>query len=102
MGIYREGDRIPSTNELSALLGINPQTVLKGMTILVGERIIYKKRGLGMYVCEGALGNIRAKRLDRFCEDFIARVVNEAKSLGIDKDELKIMIEREYGDEHTK
>ena len=44
-GSYAEGDRIPSTNELSALLGINPHTVLKGMNILVDEGIIYKRRG---------------------------------------------------------
>ena len=49
-GSYAEGDRIPSTNELSALLGINPHTVLKGMNILVDEGIIYKRRGMGMYV----------------------------------------------------
>ena len=39
-GSYAEGDRIPSTNELSALLGINPHTVLKGMNILVDERFV--------------------------------------------------------------
>ncbi len=101
-GVYREGDRIPSTNEMSVLLSINPQTVLKGMTILVGEDIIYKKRGLGMYVCEGALSRIHAKRLTGFCEKYIIPATTEAKSLGIDRQELIAMIEREYSDEHTR
>ena len=52
-GSYAEGDRIPSTNELSALLGINPHTVLKGMNILVDEGIIYKRRSMR---CSDATG----------------------------------------------
>ena len=61
-GAYAEGDRVPSTNELAALLGINPHTVLKGMNILVDEGIIYKRRGMGMYVQDGAREKVRAKR----------------------------------------
>ena len=54
-GLYVEGDRVPSTNEVAALFGINPHTVLKGMNILVDEGIIHKRRGMGMFVSEGAL-----------------------------------------------
>lgn len=54
-GIYPEETKIPSTNEISALLNINPHTVLKGMNLLVDDEIIYKKRGLGMFVKEGAV-----------------------------------------------
>ena len=46
--VFPEETKIPSTNELSSLLNINPHTVLKGMNLLVDEEIIYKKRGLGM------------------------------------------------------
>lgn len=49
-GVFSEETQIPSTNEISALLSINPHTVLKGMNVLVDEEIIYKKRGLGMFV----------------------------------------------------
>lgn len=70
-GSYAEGDRIPSTNELSALLGINPHTVLKGMNILVDEGIIYKRRGMGMYVQTGAGEKVRAKRRNAFDERFV-------------------------------
>ena len=49
-GAFPEETQIPSTNEISALLSINPHTVLKGMNVLVDGGIIYKKRGLGMFV----------------------------------------------------
>lgn len=48
--VFPEETKIPSTNELSSLLNINHHTVLKGMNLLVDEEIIYKKRGLGMFV----------------------------------------------------
>ena len=53
-GTFPEETKIPSTNEISVLLNINPHTVLKGMNLLVDEEVIYKRRGLGMYVREGA------------------------------------------------
>lgn len=54
-GVFPEETKIPSTNEISVLLNINPHTVLKGMNMLVDDEIIYKKRGLGMFVKEGAV-----------------------------------------------
>ena len=65
-GIFPEETKIPSTNEISALLNINPHTVLKGMNMLVDGEIIYKKRGLGMFVKEGAVLKIRQKRQSQF------------------------------------
>ena len=61
-GTFPEETKIPSTNEISVLLNINPHTVLKGMNLLVDEEVIYKRRGLGMYVREGAVERIRRKR----------------------------------------
>ena len=54
-GVFQEEQQIPSTNEISVLFNINPHTVLKGMNMLVDEDIIYKKRGLGMFVKAGAV-----------------------------------------------
>ena len=65
-GIFPEETNIPSTNEISALVNINPHTVLKGMNMLVDEEVIYKRRGLGMYVKEGAVNKIRTKRQGQF------------------------------------
>lgn len=61
-GVFPEETKIPSTNEISALLSINPHTVLKGMNLLVDGDMVYKRRGLGMFVREGAVERIRRKR----------------------------------------
>lgn len=95
-GTFPEETQIPSTTELSVSLQINPATVLKGMNILVSENVIYKKRGLGMYVCQGATEKIRKKRQECFYEDFIFPLVSEAQKLGLSKDEIKSLIERGY------
>lgn len=95
-GVYAEGDRVPSTNELAALLGINPHTVLKGMNILVDEGIIYKRRGMGMYVQDGAAEKARAKRASAFGERYVAALVAEAKKLGFTKDQVIHFIEKGY------
>ena len=95
-GLYVEGDRVPSTNELAALLGINPHTVLKGMNILVDEGVIYKRRGMGMYVQDGAAALVRAKRKSAFGERYVGALVAEAKKLGLTKDQVIDLIEKGY------
>lgn len=93
-GIYGEGERVPSTNEVAALFGINPHTVLKGMNILVDEGIIYKKRGLGMYVSDGAVDVIRTKRQAAFYENYIGALVAEARKLGMTKEQVLTLVEK--------
>lgn len=98
-GIYPEETKIPSTNEFSTLLNINPHTVLKGMNLLVVDEIIYKKRGLGMFVKEGAVEKIRQKRQGQFYDQFIATLIEEANKLNMSKDEIIKLIERGYDNE---
>ena len=98
-GVFAEETKIPSTNEISALLNINPHTVLKGMNLLVDENIIYKKRGLGMFVKEGAVETIRRKRQGQFYEQFIASLILEAEKLHMTKEEIISLIERGYENE---
>lgn len=100
-GIYQEETKIPSTNEIAALLNINPHTVLKGMNILVGEEIIYKKRGLGMFVKEGAFKKILLKRQGQFYDQFIATLIEEANKLNMTKEEVISLIERGYHHERN-
>ena len=95
-GIFPEETKIPSTNEISALLNINPHTVLKGMNLLVDEEIIYKKRGLGMFVKEGAVEKIRRKRQSQFYDQYIAALIREAAKLQMTKKEIISLIERGY------
>ena len=67
-GAYPEESQIPSTTEFSAICRINPATVLKGFNLLVERQILYKKRGLGMFVSPGAIQAITATRKERFYE----------------------------------
>lgn len=98
-GTFPEETKIPSTNEISVLLNINPHTILKGMNLLVDEEVIYKRRGLGMYVREGAVERIRRKRQGQFFSQYVASMVREAVKLEMSKEELMRLIERGYEDE---
>ena len=60
--ILCEEERVPSTNELAKLYAINPATAAKGINILVEAGIVYKKRGIGMFVAKGAKEVIQKKR----------------------------------------
>ena len=53
-GVYREEEQVPSTNELSRVYHINPATAAKGLNLLSAEGILYKRRGIGMFVAPGA------------------------------------------------
>lgn len=100
-GIYPEETKIPSTNEISSLLNINPHTVLKGMNLLVDEEIIYKKRGLGMFVKKGVVEKIRLKRQGQFYDQFIVTLIAEASKLHMTKKEIISLIERGYENERN-
>ena len=95
-GVFPEGSQIPSITEFSASYKINPATALKGINLLVDENIVYKKRGLGMFVTEGAAEKLRQKRKESFYENFIKAMVEEAKRLEISREELKAMMERGF------
>ena len=94
IGAYKEETQIPSTTELSVSLQMNPATVLKGMNILVAENIIYKKRGLGMFGCTGAVERIKQKRQEKFYDDFVLPLLDEAKKLGLNNNEIINLIEK--------
>lgn len=98
-GAYPEEGQIPSTTEISAQMRINPATVLKGMNLLVARGILYKKRGVGMFVKEGAVEQIRGERQERFFDHYIRALLEEARKLGLSQEELKVLIERGYEDE---
>ncbi|MCC8106306.1 MAG: GntR family transcriptional regulator [Clostridiales bacterium] len=90
--ILLEEERVPSTNELAKAYSINPATAAKGVNLLVDEGILYKKRGIGMFVQTGAKKKIMEKRKKNFYDDYVKRLMAEAASLGITKEELIAMI----------
>ena len=88
----KEGKQVPSTTELSKFYKINPATVLKGVNILVDKEILFKKRGIGMFVSKGAKEIIKNGRKENFKEVYLKDLIGEAKKLGITKEELLDMI----------
>lgn len=95
-GAFPEETQVPSTTEISTQYRINPATVLKGMNLLVDENLIYKKRGLGMFVTSGAVEKIRKKRQSQFFTDYIERLLQEAQKLSLSKQDVIQLIERGY------
>ncbi|QUG43275.1 GntR family transcriptional regulator [Psychrobacillus sp. INOP01] len=84
----KEGEQAPSTNQLVSFYKINHATVSKGVNQLVEEGILFKKRGIGMFVAEGAKGMLVQKRKDAFVDDYIVGLVREAEKLGITENEI--------------
>lgn len=91
--ILLEEERVPSTNELAKLYAINPATAAKGINILVEQEILYKKRGIGMFVKAGAKTKIKKRRQNEFFDNYVKKLLEEAESIGITKEELVVMIE---------
>ncbi len=87
-GYIEEDTQIPSTTELSKIYTINPATILKGINILVDKKIIYKKRGIGMFVSVGAKQIIMEERKEAFSSNVINKLMEEANKLGITKQEI--------------
>lgn len=92
-GNFLEEEQVPSTNELSRIYQINPATVLKGINLLVDRQILYKKRGIGMFVASGAVAEIKKVRKESFKEVVMTQLFQEAKKLGISKQDLIEIIE---------
>ena len=93
-GALPEETQVPSTNEFAAYLRINPATAGKGVNLLVDTGILYKKRGIGMFVAEGAKARLVADRRDQFREQYLAPLLAEAAKLGITRDQLATMIQK--------
>lgn len=91
--IILEEEKAPSTNELARLYAINPATAAKGINILVDSGVLYKKRGIGMFVAAGAKQTIQKRRQEEFCEKYVKKLLEEAASIGISRAELIRMIE---------
>ncbi len=91
--ILLEEERVPSTNELAKLYAINPATAAKGVNILVDEGVLYKKRGIGMFVSAGAKEAILSRRKNEFCDNYVKKLLEEAASIGLGKEEVIQLIQ---------
>jgi DNA-binding transcriptional regulator YhcF (GntR family) len=96
-GTLPEESRVPSTNELAVFHRINPATAAKGLGMLAADGVLYKQRGIGLFVAEGARDQIRERHRAQFCEQYVRPMLAEAERLGIDAAELRRIIENGSG-----
>lgn len=91
-GAYPEETQIPSTTEIAVALKLNPATINRGINLLVEQGVVYKKRGVGMFVCGGAREKIRARRRKAFFADFLRPLLEEARRLGLSSADVIAML----------
>ena len=92
-GVYREEEQVPSTNELARGYNINPATAAKGLNLLVADEVLYKRRGIGMFVSKGANEKVKEKRKAAFFDGYVKPLIRESRSLGLTREELRAMVE---------
>lgn len=95
-GRYAEGSAVPSTNEYASFYRINPATAGKGVNLLVEQGVLYKKRGVGMFVASGAKHLLEQQRRAEFRDQHIIPLVHEAKVLQFSPAAVIDMIKKEY------
>ena len=87
-GDWREEERIPSVREMGAMVGVNPNTIVRSYQLLEMQEIIYNKRGLGYFVKEGAVARINETLKKEFILNELPQFKVKAEMLGITKEEL--------------
>ncbi|OFT56459.1 GntR family transcriptional regulator [Corynebacterium sp. HMSC05H05] len=93
-GTLKPGEQAPSTNQLAQFHEINPATARKGLALLVDDHVLEKRRGLGMFVTDGARDRILEKRREDFAGDYVAPLIDEALHLGYSRSNLHDLIDR--------
>lgn len=87
-GTLGADEQVMSTNQYAAYYRINPATAAKGFQQLVDEGVLYKRRGIGMFVDPGARDTLLAQRRERFFADVVEPMVAEAQVIGIPLDDV--------------
>lgn len=95
-GALRDGDQVMSTTQYATTYRINPATAAKAFTQLVEEDVLYKQRGVGMFVAEGARDRLREQRRGAFFTDHVDAMLAEARALGVSPDDLVGYIRSTY------
>lgn len=96
-GSLAEESQAPSTNELAAFYRINPATAAKGVSMLVEKGVLYKRRGIGMFVAPGSRDRVLETRRGVFSDRYLEPLLAEARRLGLGPDDLVALI-RERAD----
>ncbi len=96
-GTLAEEAQAPSSNELATFHRINPATAAKGLNELVADGVLYKRRGVGMFVATGAREQLLKRRRSEFADQYVRPLMTEAQKLGISARDLAAMIEEWEG-----
>lgn len=91
-GSLQAGDQIPSSTRMVKFYQVNHLTVLKGINMLVDEGVIFKKRGVGMFVGDAAREHLLNRRRQRLATDYIRPLLRESRRLGVSREELISLI----------
>lgn len=87
-GELAEGDALPSVRQISSEARINPVTVSKAIQLLVDEQLVEKKRGLGMYVVDGAKNKLATEERTKFLREEWPQIAERIERLGLVLDDL--------------
>ena len=96
-GVYQVDELIISTTQIAKIYAVNHTTAVKAVGKLTDADILYKKRGIGMCVAEGAKEKIAARRKEIFLNQTIDKVLAEAETLGIALEDLLVVIKNKGG-----
>ena len=98
-GVLKQGDALPSVRQVAADFQINPITVSKAYQELVDENLVEKRRGLGMYVTEGARNALMKSERERFLSEEWPPLYARLTRLGLSLQEL---MDADHHDEEVK
>ena len=94
-----KSSQIPSTTEVAVTLKVNPATINRGVNLLVDEGVIYKKRGVGMFVSTGGREMILVRRKQAFFQDFLLPLLNEARNIGLSREDVVGLLKHSESEE---
>lgn len=97
-GTLAEGDALPSVRTVASDFQLNPITVSKSYQALVDEELVEKRRGLGMFVCEGARRKLMESERQKFLEEEWPAMVTRIRQLGLDVSKLLQHVTEQEGD----
>ena len=87
-GILKAGDALPSVRQIAAEYQLNPITVSRAYQELVDENLVEKRRGIGMYVTDGASEKLLVSERERFVREEWPAMVERIRRLGLDLEQL--------------
>ena len=93
-GNLREDEQVMSTTQYATNFRINPATAAKAFTELIDEGVLYQKRGLGTFVRPGARERLLQHRRERYFEEVLQPVLDEARRIGIAASEIEAYLRR--------